>query len=104
MAPPGQAQQLETDPDVIATQRLASILGANLIIETSDDLVMTATRVARERGATYILIGPPTPRTGLRRLRSSLVDRLLEAIPGADIRVVSDRTKLKDGPTWTTRT
>ncbi|MBK5233270.1 MAG: hypothetical protein JJE13_09860 [Thermoleophilia bacterium] len=56
---------------------------------------MTTKRVAHERGATYILIGPPTPRTGLRRLSPSLDDRLLEAIPGVDIRVVSDRTKLK---------
>ena len=98
VAPAGQAQKLEDDPDVIAMKRLAAVLGANLVIESSDDLVMTTKRVAQERGATYILIGPPSPRTGLRRLRASLVDQLLEAIPGVDVRVVADRTKLNGDP------
>jgi two-component system sensor histidine kinase KdpD len=94
VAPPGKAQQLEADPGVVAMERLAAVLGANLIIESSDDLVQTAKRVAQERKATYILIGPPRQRTGLARLRRSLIDRLLEAIPGVDIRVVSDRARL----------
>lgn len=98
MAPPGKAQDGESDSEVQAMERLAAILGANLIVESGDDLVLTARRVARERGATYILIGPPRPRTGLRRLRASLVDRLLEALPGVDIRVVADRARLKEGP------
>lgn len=94
MAPPGQAQRIEEDEAVSAMERLASVLGANLIVESGDDLVATVRRVAKERGATYILIGPPQPRTGLRRLRPSLVERLLEAVPGVDVRIVSDRTKL----------
>ncbi|MGK2956614.1 MAG: histidine kinase [Solirubrobacterales bacterium] len=94
VAPSGQAQQIDLDPEVIAMERLASVLGANLIIESGDDLVMTTKRVAQERGATYILIGPPRPRTGFRRLSPSLVDRLLEAVPGVDIRVVSDRSRI----------
>ncbi len=97
MAPPGQMEQLESDPEVDAMKRLAAVLGTNLIIESGDDLVMTAKRVAQERGATYILLGPPTPPTGLRRFRTSLVDRLLEAIPGIDVRVVADRTKMNCG-------
>ena len=94
VAPAGQAHRIETDPDVVAMKRLAAVLGANLIIESSDDLVMTTKRVAQERGATYILIGPPSPRMGLRRFRTSLVDQLLEAIPGIDVRVVADRAKM----------
>ena len=97
MAPPGRAQRIEEDEEVTAMQRLASVLGANLIIESGDDLVATVRRVAEQRGTTYILIGPPSHRTGLARLRPSLVDRLLEAVPGVDIRIVSDRTKLNGG-------
>lgn len=97
MSPPGRAQRLEEDEPVKAMERLAAVLGANLIIETGDDLVATVRRVAKERGATYILIGPPRRRRGLARLRPSLVDRLLDAVPGVDIRVVSDRTKLNGG-------
>ena len=39
-----------------------------LLVEEGDDLVETAARVAADRGTTYVLIGQPRPRTGLRRL------------------------------------
>lgn len=98
MSPPGQAQRTDSDPAVVAMERLAAVLGANLIVESGDDLVATVRRVARERGSTYILLGPSRPRHGLGRLRPTLVDRLLEAVPGVDVRVVSDRTKMDGGP------
>jgi hypothetical protein len=40
--------------------------------------------VAAERGTTYVLIGQPQPRTGLRRFGESLPDRLLRKVPGVD--------------------
>lgn len=96
VAPAGEAHRAESDTGIDAIRRLAAVLGANLIVESGDDLVMTVRRVARERATTYILLGPPRPKTGLKRLSPSLIDRLLEAVPGADIRVVSDRSKLGD--------
>ena len=69
------------------------MLGAHLLLEQGD-LVDVVGRVARERGTTYILIGPPRPRGALRRLLGpSLVDRLLRELPGVDVRVVADRTR-----------
>jgi two-component system sensor histidine kinase KdpD len=49
--------------------------------------------VAAERGTTYVLIGEPRSARGLRRLGVSLPERLLERMPGVDIRIVADRTK-----------
>ena len=60
-------------------------------IEEGDDLVQTVKEVARELGSTYVLIGTPSPRTGLNRLRPALTTRLVDALPGIDIRVVADR-------------
>jgi two-component system sensor histidine kinase KdpD len=82
-----------------ALRRLASVLGAHLLLEQGE-LVDVVARVARDRGTTYILIGPPRPRGALRRLVTpSLVDRLLRALPGVDVRVVADRTRRGDnGP------
>jgi two-component system sensor histidine kinase KdpD len=76
-----------------AFHRLASLLGANVIVEEGDDVAAVAARVARDQRSTYVLIGTPAPRTGLRRFSEPLTDRLLRAMPGIDIRIVADRAK-----------
>ena len=77
-----------------ALRRLASVLGAHLLIEPGEDVVDGAARVARERGTTYLLMGVPHPRGALARLaRPVLVDRLLRELPGVDVRIVADRAK-----------
>ena len=72
------------------------MLGCQLLIEEGDDVAEVAARVARERGTTYILIGVPRKRRGLRRLSEPLHDRLLRLLPGVDLRIVADRGG--DGP------
>jgi two-component system sensor histidine kinase KdpD len=89
----------EADREQIeAFHRLASLLGAEVLVEEGDDLPEVAARVARERGSTYVLIGPPTPRRGLRRLSEPLTDRLVRALPGIDVRIVADRSERKRTP------
>jgi two-component system, OmpR family, sensor histidine kinase KdpD len=87
---PNQEEQDQVD----ALRRLASVLGAHLLIEHGDDIALVAQRVAHERGTTYILIGAPKPRSALRRLtQPALPYRLLALLPGVDLRIVADRTK-----------
>ena len=62
------------------------------IIE-GDDVAETAARVGAERGTTYVLIGEPRSAKGLRRFGVSLPEKLLQHMPGVDIRIVADRTK-----------
>jgi two-component system sensor histidine kinase KdpD len=77
-----------------ALRRLATVLGAHLLIERGDDVADTARRVAAERGTTYVLMGTPKPRGALRRLtRPALPFRLLQLLPGVDLRIVADRTR-----------
>ena len=101
------AQRLGTDLDLLyvesgkttaeqadqlrALRKLASVLGAHLLVERGDDLAETVARVARERGTTYVLLGGSGPRRGLARLREPLADRLLRLLPGVDVRIVADR-------------
>jgi two-component system, OmpR family, sensor histidine kinase KdpD len=81
-----------------ALRRLASVLGAHLLVEQGDDVVAVAARVARERGTTYLLIGTPRPRPAIvRAFRHSLPTRLLAALPGVDLRIVADRTRRANG-------
>lgn len=95
VAPPS-IRAPDTDPRLVPLRRLASILGVALIVEPGDDLVRTVSEVARRRGTTYIVMGPPRPRHGPARFRSSLVERMIEAMPGVDLRIVSDRSQLRD--------
>jgi two-component system sensor histidine kinase KdpD len=82
------------DEQLTALRRLCSVLGAHLLIEHGDDVPAVVARVARERGTTYVLMGPPRPRSAWRRLSGpDLPTRLLELMPGVDVRIVADRSR-----------
>ena len=72
-------------------RRLASVLGAHLIVERGDDLASVAIATARERGTTYVLIGAPGARRGLTRLADPVALRIMRALPGVDVRFVAER-------------
>ena len=77
-----------------ALRRLASVLGAHLLVENGDDVAAVTQRVADDRGTTYVLMGTPRPRGALRRLTSqTLPAQLLRLLPGIDLRIVADRSK-----------
>ncbi len=77
-----------------ALRRLATVLGAHLLVERGDDVASVTQRVASEHGTTYVLMGTPKPRTALRRLiQPALPFRLLATLPGVDLRIVADRTQ-----------
>jgi two-component system sensor histidine kinase KdpD len=89
---PGRTPTSEEREQLDAIGRLAAILGAHLLVEEGDDVVQTVKDVAEEKGSTYVLIGTPSPRTGLDRFKPALPMRLIEAMPGIDLRVVADRS------------
>jgi two-component system sensor histidine kinase KdpD len=87
---PTEAEREQLD----AMRRLASVLGAHVLIERGDDVALVTQRVANERGTTYVLMGAPQPRGVLRRLtQPALPFRLLGLLPGVDLRIVADRTQ-----------
>jgi two-component system sensor histidine kinase KdpD len=49
--------------------------------------------VARRQRATYILMGASRPARGLARLRTPLAQRLMELLPGVDVRIVANRSQ-----------
>ena len=89
--PPEREPSAQEREQLESLRRLAAVLGSHLLIEEGDDVAEVAARVARERGTTYVLIGVPRERRGLRRLGEPLHDRLLRLLPGVDLRIVADR-------------
>jgi two-component system sensor histidine kinase KdpD len=107
------AQRLDGEPDVLVVRppsrppsaedrrrleelrRLTSMLGARLHVEEGEDVAAVAIATARALGSTYVLMGTPSMRRGLGRfVRSadgrSLLGRLLDELPGVDVRLVAD--------------
>ena len=91
--PPGSRPTDDEERSLRALGQLASVLGAQLLVEESDDLPLAASEVARRQGSTYILLGRSRPARGVARLRTPLPQRLMELLPGVDVRIVADRGK-----------
>ena len=90
---PGQRLSDDNERSLAALRQLASVLGATMLVEESDDLTSAISDVARRRGTTYIQMGQSRPTHGLSRLRVPLPQRLMESLPGIDVRIVADRSK-----------
>jgi two-component system sensor histidine kinase KdpD len=92
VGPIGREPTAEQQIQIVALRRLTSVLGAHLLVEHGH-LVQVVSRVARDRGTTYVLMGAPEKRRGLRRLADPLPMQLIEALPGIDVRVVAERSQ-----------
>ncbi len=97
--PPGRPPSPQDRERLEALRRLSAMLGARLRVEEDDDVAAAAIAAARELGTTYVLIGTPSQRRGIARLRGAsdgpdraLLDRLLRELPGVDVRIVADPT------------
>jgi two-component system sensor histidine kinase KdpD len=95
--PPGKDLSEDQQRSLAALRQLASVLGARMIEEESDDLTATIVEVAERRGSTYILIGGSRPARGFARLRTPLPQRLMQRLPGVDVRIVADRAQRPNG-------
>jgi two-component system sensor histidine kinase KdpD len=95
--PPGKDLSEDEQRSLAALRQLASVLGARMLEEESDDLTAAIVEVASRRGSTYILIGGSRPARGLARLRVPLPQRLMQRLPGVDVRIVADRSQRPNG-------
>ena len=90
--PPSARLSDDEERSLGALRQLASVLGARLLVEESDNVAAAVAEVARERGTTYILMGASRPARGVARLRTPLPQRLIELLPGVDVRIVANRS------------
>ena len=90
--PPGTLSD-DQEHSLTALRQLASLLGARLIVEESDTVPEAIAGVARRQRSTYILMGRSRTPHGVARLRTPLPQRLMELLPGVDVRIVADRAQ-----------
>jgi two-component system sensor histidine kinase KdpD len=70
--------------------RFAGDLGAEIIRATGSDVAAELAKVARDKNAGSIVVGRPKRRGILGRVRPSIVSKLLEEAPDAELHVVTD--------------
>jgi two-component system sensor histidine kinase KdpD len=95
--PPERTPSAEDREQLEALRRLTAMLGARLLVEEGEDVAAVAIATARRLGSTYVLMGSPGSRRGLGRLREPLLMRLLDGLPGVDMRIVADPRLRGDG-------
>jgi two-component system sensor histidine kinase KdpD len=95
--PPGRPLSDDQQRSLAALRQLASVLGARMIEEESDDRVSAIVDVASRRKSTYILLGSSRQPRGLARLRTPLPQLLMQRLPGIDVRIVADRSQRANG-------
>jgi two-component system, OmpR family, sensor histidine kinase KdpD len=93
---PGVSLPEEQTVAIASLRRLAAILGAHFLEEESDDVIATVRAAVRDRGTTYVYIGTPERRRFEEVVRGSFLARLIEALPGVDIRIAADRTRRRE--------
>ncbi len=91
VAAPGKRLSDDERAELEAVRRLCSVLGVDFVSEEGQDVAKTAAHVAAERDTTYVFMGQPRPARGMRRWGGSLPERLMERLPGVDVRIVADR-------------
>jgi two-component system sensor histidine kinase KdpD len=94
---PGRQLSDDDERSLGALRTLASVLGVKLLEEESDDVAGAVVEVAARRGTTYVLMGRSRPARGLARLRVPLPQRLMQRLPGVDVRIVADRARRANG-------
>ena len=92
VGPPEREPTADQRAQLDALRRLTSVLGAHLLVEHGH-LVEVVRRVAEDRGSTYVMMGAPARRRGLRRLAEPLPIQLVDALPGIDVRIVAQRSE-----------
>ncbi len=90
---PGASLTEDERVALAALRRLAVLLGIHFLEEEDADPVTAVARVAQDRGTTYVFLEAPAERRLDLILGRSLLHRLVEALPGVDIRLCADRSK-----------
>jgi two-component system sensor histidine kinase KdpD len=70
-------------------RRLCSQVGASFTLIGGVDVAQSVIEAARETGAEHLVLGEVTAPTALGRLQPTIVDRIIDGLPEADLHVIA---------------
>lgn len=76
-------------PDVDRYRHLAETLGCSFVVVRNRDVAQAVIQAAHDAEAEHVILGEVGTRGGLARLRPTLIDRVIDGLPDADIHVIS---------------
>jgi two-component system sensor histidine kinase KdpD len=77
------------DARVDRFRRLAEQLGCSFAVLAGQDPATTIIQAARDAGSDHVVVGEITRSEWLDRLRPTLVDKIIDGLPDADIHVIA---------------
>jgi two-component system sensor histidine kinase KdpD len=93
---PGERLSDDETVALAALRRLAQILGAHFLEEESCDVIAAVRAIVIDRGTTYVYVGTPARRRVEEIVHGGFLARLIEALPGVDIRIAADRARRRE--------
>jgi len=90
VAPAHAGDDPDTSRRVDDLRRLATVFGAELIVERDRDVPRAVTKVVERRGTTHIVMGIPHPNRRFGRLQPSSLDELAASVPTLQFALVGD--------------
>jgi len=79
----------EALPAGIARYRaLATQLGSSFAVLGGSDVAAAVIQAARDSGVEHVVVGETIASSALNRLRPTVVDRIIDQLPGADVHVI----------------
>jgi K+-sensing histidine kinase KdpD len=77
---------------------LATQLGASFALLGGRDVASAVVQAARDAGAEHVVIGEVIGRNGVSRIRTTIVDRIIDSLPESDIHVIARLERPRSRP------
>jgi two-component system sensor histidine kinase KdpD len=77
------------DPNTDKYRELAAQLGCSFAVLAGTDVARVVVQAARDAGSEHVVIGEVTQNQWLDRLRPTVVDKIIDGLPDADIHVIA---------------
>ena len=76
-------------PEIERFRTLASQLGSSFVVLGGTDAAAAVIQAARDSSIEHVVVGEMVSGSRLSRLRPTIVDRIIDGLPGSDVHVIA---------------
>jgi K+-sensing histidine kinase KdpD len=70
-------------------RELAALLGASFVVLGGPDVAAAVVQAARDSSIEHVVVGEMISGSRLSRVRPTVVDRIIDGLPGSDVHVIA---------------